>query len=93
MTDIGLGTPQSTLYQLEQKGKGWWRGIGWRVGKEGGEVSRSQVGGVENKRGWLRHRGGDELKQTGEANDHPAGQQGAAKRGGGIVSETSVRPV
>ena len=58
-------------------------------GKEGGEVSRSQVGGVENKRGWLRHRGGDELKQTGEANDHPAGQQGAAKRGGGIVSETS----
>ena len=62
-------------------------------GKEGGEVSRSQVGGVENKRGWLRHRGGDELKQTGEANDHPAGQQGAAKRGGGTVSETSVRPV
>ena len=48
-------------------------------GKEGGEVSRSQVGGVENKRGWLRHRGGDELKQTGEANDHPAGQQGGSQ--------------
>ena len=49
--------------------------------------------GWKTKGGWLRHRGGDEMKQKGEANDHPAGQQGAAKRGGGTVSETSVRPV